>query len=495
MILTFFSFLIFVVIVCLGYFAIPQKSRWVWLLVSSLGFYFTFNPICCLLLVFCAFAVYLFSVYCQKLDDFLDTSDLPRDDKKILRKKTDTRKKITLTLLITVFLALIVILRPSTFIVSIGLSFFVFTAIGYAVDVYRGTYDIEKNPFKLLLFLSFFPRVLQGPIDRYDTLAPSLFEGHSFDLVRVTKGIRRMMWGFLIKLVIADNLARVVNLIFDNSENYNGIIVLISVILYAFQIYADFKGYMDIMSGTSQILGITISENFDAPYLSTSVPEFWRRWHITLGSWFRDYLFYPVMRSALCKKLSKSLKKKYSLSFASTVITCIALSVIWFSTGLWHGLSLHYIVWGVYYGILIILSTITKPRFDKLNINRQSVYYKLFATAKTFVTVLIGYIFFRAHNMSHAFTVLSRIVTGLFTKNSVLSLSILTPNTIIIVILGVLVLIVSDILKHKKISVNEKISTLPTFLNILTTILIISAVILLNYLLGHQLLTFIYFLF
>ena len=520
MIFTSFKFLIFIAVVFVGYFIIPKKARWCWLLTASLYFYLCASVKYSVFLIFSAASVYLLSLFVARCDRLLNECDLPRDEKKLYRKKLDSRKYIAIAITLVLNLGILGFLKYAGFVMEnvtavvrlfapafefsglslvlpLGISFYTFTAVGYAIDVYRGTSEPEKNPLKLLLFLSFFPHIMQGPIDRFDDLAPTLFEGHAFDFDRAAKGLRRMLWGFFIKLVIADRLAMLVNQVFDNSESYSGLYLLAAVFFYAIQIYADFAGYMDVALGASEVMGIYPAENFDAPYFSASVPEFWRRWHMTLGSWFRDYLFYPVMRSALIKKLTKFLKKKYSLAVASTVATCIALSAVWFTTGLWHGAAWHYIAWGVYYGILIILSNVLKPTFDKIKINRDGKAYKIFMTLKTFAIVLLGYIFFRANNMTHAFTVIGRIFTKFPTVHNAANMTLgIDFKDLLVAVIAILVLVIVDIMKVKKIRPGDKVAALPLPIRWVLVYACILAVLVLGiYGPGYDAASFIYFQF
>ena len=307
---------------------------------------------------------------------------------------------------------------------------------------------------------------MQGPIDRYDELAPQLYEGHSFDFDRMTQGLYRMLWGFFEKLVVADRLAILVNTIFDHSDSYSGAYLLAAVFCYAIQIYADFAGYMDIALGASKVIGISPAENFDTPYFAATVPEFWRRWHMTLGSWFRDYLFYPVLRGSFCKKLTRRFKGWIGKTAAGTVTTCLALAVVWFTTGLWHGASWHYIAWGVYYGALIILSTATKPWTERasemLHINHAARWWRLFCLGKTFFLVLLGYILFRANNTAHAVSIMIGIVTKFSPAFNAPGFGFgLDDNDLTVAVAGMFVLLAADMLKFHKVDTLRLFRRLP----------------------------------
>lgn len=518
MIFTSFKFLVFIAVVFVVYFAIPKKVRWVWLSASSIYFYLCAGIKYSVFLLFSTLSAYFFSLYIGKCDKTLNECTLPREEKKLLRKKLDKRKHTAIALTLLLNLGILGFLKyagfilhnieavtrlfiPSfetvklSFVLPLGISFYTFMTAGYCIDVYRGTTEPERNPLKLMLFLSYFPHIMQGPIDRYEDTAPTLFEGHSFDFTRLTEGLRRIIWGFFQKLVIADRLGMLVNEIFSNSASYSGWYLVIAVFFYAVQIYADFAGYMDIAIGVSRVLGVEIAENFNAPYFASSIPDFWRRWHMTLGSWFRDYLFYPVMRSRLLKSLSKSLKKKYSLAVAGTVSSCIALAVVWLTTGIWHGAAWNYIAWGGYYGILIISSTVFKPLYDKVKINRDRWFYKVYMTLKTFLLVLVGYIFFRADSMSHAFSIIGRVFTRFLPVHNAPGVTLgLDMPDMVVAICATAILLLADILKLCKKDVGSVVAKMPLPIRwLILYIGILSIVIFGIYGPGYDAASFIYF--
>ena len=527
MIFTSFKFLVFIAAVLLGYFVFPKRYRWVWLLLSSVYFYLSASVIYAGYLVLSIASAWLFGVYCSRLCAERDRSLAREEDKearKACKKRLEKKRRRAAALVVVFNLAILVFLKYASFVLDnvsrvvrlfvpafglpglelvlpLGISFYTFMAVGYCVDVCREVVEGEKNPFKLALFLSFFPHILQGPIDRYDELAPQLYEGHSFDCDRALQGLYRMLWGFFEKLVVADRLAILVNTVIDNSGSYSGLYLLGAVFCYAVQIYADFAGYMDIALGASKIMGISPAENFDAPYFSSSVPEFWRRWHMTLGGWFRDYLFYPILRSSCFKTLTKRLKGKVGKNAAGTVTTCLALAVVWTATGLWHGASWHYIAWGVYYGALIILSTVTKPfterASEKLGIHREVGLWKLLCVAKTFLLVLLGYILFRANGMAHAVSIVARIVTKFSPAFNAPGLGLgLDGKDLIVAGAGILVVFAADVLKYRKVDTLGLFRRLPLVVRWAVLYAAIACILLLGiYGPGYDSASFIYFQF
>lgn len=242
----------------------------------------------------------------------------------------------------------------------VGISYYTFSLISYLVDIYWGNDRAEKNFFKLLLFVMFFPKIMQGPIARHKGLAEQLTARHYFVYRDFCFGLQLMIWGFFKKLVIAERAGVIVTQVFGNYENYGGGILFIAMVLEAVQLYCDFSGYMDIATGISQMLGIVLEQNFDHPFFSKSAAEFWRRWHITLGSWFKDYVYMPVsfIISPKMTRVKEWVKKHISKQASKSVMTIIPLAVVWVLTGLWHGTGLTHIVWGIYWGCLIIFSSL-----------------------------------------------------------------------------------------------------------------------------------------
>ena len=277
--------------------------------------------------------------------------------------------------------------------------------------------DAENNYLKYLLFVSYFPHITQGSINRYDKLAVQFCTVKTIDKDRIENGIFRIITGLFKKLVIAERLSVYVDRVYGNYVSYDGLTLIVATFFYAILIYCDFSGYMDMALGLSSMLGIDMAENFNLPYFSKNIAQFWRRWHITLGSWFKEYLYYTLLRSGLFKKLTRTLKHgkiKFSKNFIKTFPTCLALIITWAATGIWHGSAWHYAVWGLYHGMLIILSVIFAKQFSLINtalkITDDSKCFNAFRIIRTFILVCIGYVFFRAHGSKDAFIILKNMV-------------------------------------------------------------------------------------
>jgi len=263
--------------------------------------------------------------------------------------------------------------------------------MGYLVDVYWGNCEVQKNYWKTLLFVSFFPQVTQGPISEYSQLSAELFGEHEFTYKKYSHGFQRMVWGYFKKMVVANMISPYVTDVFLNYSEYTGITCLLGAFAYSVEIYADFSGYMDIMCGICEMFGIQLTENFERPYFSKSIAEYWRRWHISLGAWFKKYIYYPIGVSKWNQKLGKISQKKFGKHIGQTIPASIALVVVWLTTGLWHGASWAYIAWGGVNGLFIIFSLWMEPVYDKvkgiLRINERTFGWKIFQTIRTFMLV------------------------------------------------------------------------------------------------------------
>ena len=408
------NFIIFVAVLFVVYFVIGElvpKYQWTVLLAASLIFYISAVK---------WLAVYLLGIIgITWLFPFL------------MRKASNRKRKIYLTICLIVVLGILLCLKcrnayvrfvpeiiRSGIVMPLGISFFSFLSIGYVIDVYRGTVEAEKNPLKYAVYVSFFPHITQGPLDRYSELQSQLFDRHKFEGNSFKMGVERILLGYFKKLIVANNLGSFVESIYSEPELYSGIILAFSTLMYAFQIYADFSGYMDIACGISECMGIRIAENFETPYFSESIAEYWRRWHSTLGSWFRDYLYYPVLRSYPVTELSRKLRKAGHKKASRNVPTTIGLLCTWLLIGFWHGASGNFIAHGLFHGTIIILSTVLAKWYglckEKLHIDDKSKLWRAFKILRTFILVNIGYVLFRADSFSSAVTIYRRILTKNF---------------------------------------------------------------------------------
>jgi alginate O-acetyltransferase complex protein AlgI len=304
-------------------------------------------------------------------------------------------------------------LNTLNIILPIGLSFYIFKSMSYLMDVFRGRISREPNLIKYATYVLYFPEILSGPIDRSRNLLPQLNEQHKFNVDNIKYGLRLFVWGLFKKVVIADRIAISINHVFGDLYSYSGTPLIITIIFYSFQIYCDFSGYSDMAIGTGRMMGIRLQNNFNMPYLSHSIPEFWRRWHITLSTWFRDYLFLPLSYSAFRKIQGKKifgLKEDVAAYSYATIITMLL-------AGLWHGANWTFICWGFYLGTLLILSHSTKKlrsKFKKaIHLKYNSNLLKLFQICLTFGLITLSWILFRSENLNDAYYIITHIVKNI----------------------------------------------------------------------------------
>lgn len=480
-----FTFVIFVTVLVIAYYTVCKKNQWLLLLCGSLVFYCFASVKYLIFLLISIFTAYYAGIVMDRLDKQYEKFKLENSDKELVKNEkarvTKSKKQIlTVNLVLNVLIlgvlkytgffmdSIATILNgigvninvpEIDFILPLGISFYTFMTISYLLDVYWGACEAESNLLRYALFISYFPHITSGPIDSYMDLRGKLYENHDFNKDMFKEGLYRILVGAFKKIVIASRLAVYVDAVYGKPDSYGSFTLLCATILYAFQMYCDFSGYVDIAVGVSKLFGIDIFENFDLPYLSRSIPEYWRRWHITLGVWFRSYIFYPVIRSNACKKLSKRLKKNHDKTFASMITTIIGLISVWLLTGLWHGASWHYVMHGVYHGTIIIISTVLAGSYKKwkeaLHINDESKLFHVFQIARTFVLVDISYILFRASSLRDAGYIMKQIFFKMSINGAEIKAAILPfteDNTAIayggVAFFALFLLIIADILKY-----------------------------------------------
>jgi len=323
----------------------------------------------------------------------------------------------------------------TTIILPLGISFYVFLSLSYILDIYKGTLKANRNITEVLLTLSFFPIILAGPIQRPSSLLPQITTERKLDTGIIADGLRQILWGLFTKVVIADNLAYYTNDIFQNYTGYKGSLLLVGAVFYAVQIYADFAGYSNMAIGTAKLFGFNLMKNFAYPYFARDITEFWRRWHISLTTWFRDYVFMP-----LSVNVSSGISgEKVMLIKADLFIYAVASTVTWFLTGLWHGANYTFIIWGMIHGLFLILYRWqVKPRkrlLKKLKISNDNKLLVLAETLITLAIVLVSWVFFRADDMSHA----SEYLSGMF-SGSLFSFPVLPFSRMIFLVVTLLVI-------------------------------------------------------
>lgn len=392
-------FLLLLSMTFIGYFTFPIKYRWIVLLTSSVCFYlFAGIEKIVFVLASCLIA-YLVTVRIEHIsqDELIDCT--------FAEKKKRAKKYLILGVLLILIQLLYAKIGQNIIdvfinvgngeaeifeiIIPLGISYYTFAVLGYMADVYWKKDRAEHNFLKLLLYMIYFPQIVQGPIPRHNKLGKALIEGHVFNYDSFCFGLQRMLWGFFKKMVIADRFALVTNHVFSNYTEYTGLYFIVAILASAIQLYCDFSGCMDIVIGISECLSIVQEENFKRPFASKSCAEFWRRWHITLGAWFKDYVYMPIVINPKVISIGKLLKDRVNARFGKAIITIIPLATVWLLTGMWHGTGIDYILWGCYWGILIICSTIFAPEIKKLtellHINTESEWWMAFQKIRTFL--------------------------------------------------------------------------------------------------------------
>ena len=448
MALTSFSFLCFVVVTVLVYYILPGRIRWLSLLTASLLFCYLSG----------GFAVLGFLLY-GILVTYLGALLLQRLRQESRFKGFATGGVVCLTLLPLFLLKYIRFFgfeTPFGMLAPLGISFYTMTLLGYVIDVSWGTARAQKNPLKHALFACYFPQMVSGPITRYGQMESQLFVKHSFSYEQAAFGAQRILWGFFKKLVISERLAMVVDAVYGWYSADPGLYLVVANVCFAFQLYTDFSGCMDIVLGVSQILGITLPENFTCPYFSLSISEYWRRWHITLGAWFKDYVFYPLQKSSLWISFQDWSKKKLGKKRGKKLTLYLSMLVLWFSVGMWHGGSWNFIVGsGLLHWFYIVSGELLSPVFKKLTawfrIQTDVFSWRLFQALRTFLLVNLGFVFFRARSLGEAFAILKAMCSRwnpeiLFDRSF---FKLLSPQDWVVVLTALLALLVVSALQQK----------------------------------------------
>jgi D-alanyl-lipoteichoic acid acyltransferase DltB (MBOAT superfamily) len=456
----------------------PHRFRWALLLAASCIFYMAFIPIYILILIFTIIIDYFAGLAIEKV--------------------AQPKKKILLVISIISNVGCLAVFKYFNFIngnvaalatlihwnypidalhiiLPIGLSFHTFQAMSYTIEVYRGNQRAERNFGIYALYVMFYPQLVAGPIERPQNLLHQFREQHRFDYQRVTDGLKLMAWGFFKKLVIADRLAVYVNQVYNSPDSYYGATVLLASYFFAFQIFCDFSGYSDIAIGSARVMGFQLMENFNRPYHSQSIAEFWRRWHISLSTWFRDYLFFPL-------GANKKGKARWYFN----------IFVVFLLSGLWHGAKWTYVFWGGLNGIYLIFSLITNNLRARLraglHLNKFPIALKCLRVAFTFHLIVFGWLFFRANSLSDAFTLINNLTIQ---DTSQAGLALMPLKEIAIAVIAVLTMETAHIAQYYR-SIGDYLKTWPIWLRWSAYYLLIIAILLFGKYTDQQ---FIYFQF
>ncbi|MCI8464151.1 MAG: MBOAT family protein [Lachnospiraceae bacterium] len=449
------SFLIFFPIVVLIYFFIPQRVKYLWLLGASYFFYMSWNPRYALLILASTVTTWGSALLLSKCGKWF-TRHPQRAEKWCLAGcaalnlgilfffkyyvfTVESIEKLFSLMGVSVKVPVVDVLLP------VGISFYTFQALGYIIDVYRREIPAEKNLLRYALFISFFPQLVAGPIERSKNLMYQIYQPHVFDFQRVKGGLLLMGWGFFQKLVIADRIAILVNDVYGNYHVYSGLQILLATMLFAFQIYCDFAGYSDIAIGAARVMGFTLTKNFKSPYFATTVSDFWRSWHISLTTWFRDYVYIPLGGNR-CGKWKKY--RNLLLTFAVS--------------GLWHGAGWNFVVWGALNGLYQAAGDLTLPvrtrLQQRLHIRTQCGSYRLLQGIITFGLVDFTWLFFRAESFTTALRMLWHGINNIglfsfFNPDTLLGIQTmaLSEKNFFVMLLGLAVLLLVDYKKKQNV--------------------------------------------
>ena len=415
-----FAFLIFFPLVCLIYFILPYKYRWAFLLVASYYFYMNWKPVYAVLIFSSTIITYYSAIFIEKF----------RTDLKL--------KKFFLVISLLLNFGILFIYKYFNFInesvfsilsyvnlqwevpnldilLPVGISFYTFQAVGYTIDVYRGDLKAERHLGIYALFVSFFPQLVAGPIERAKNLLPQFKQSFNVDYERISSGLKIMLWGFFMKLVVADRLSVYVDAVYNNVPQHNGTSLLLATVLFAIQIYCDFAGYSNIAIGAAKIMGYSLMENFRRPYFSRSISEFWKRWHISLSTWFKDYVYIPLGGNRV-----------------STYRHLFNLFITFVVSGFWHGANWTFFIWGALHGIFLIVGVLKNKLLKQQNSNH------FIDIIITLSMVLFAWIFFRANTISEAFVIIEKI----FTQHDSLFID---QTTLVYSLLGIAILLMKEL--------------------------------------------------
>ena len=469
MTITSFSFLVLLAVGMILYYILPKSWQWIELLLMSVLFY------CC-----AATPYTILYLVISVVIAYVSTNSIS-----LLAGRIRGERLISTTIAISVIInvALWFVLKARdiwypvmyrgsslipqlgeikvpTYVAALGMGYYTLQVIGYILDCYWGTIEPQKNIAKLFLFVGFFPQLITGPISRYSQLE-SLFEKHTFSYLNVTQGAQRILWGFFKKLVIAERAGIIVNFIWGNLEFYSGIFHWIALLLYPLQMYADFSGCMDIVIGAAQLFDIKLAENFNNPFFSRNVQEFWQRWHITLGNWAKDYVLYPLLKCKPMIKLGKFTKKKYGKRIGKFIPTAVGMFCLWMVMGIWHGGFKYIIGVSLWYWIILMAGELCSPILKRivqfLQVDIECFSWRLFQSIRTYLIYAVGAVFFRAADFEQAVSFLvSSIQT--FTREkfnawvlfngSIVNTGV-TLEDVNVLIVGILMLIIVGILREK----------------------------------------------
>ena len=446
---TSFNFFVFLFAVIVVYYLVPKKLQWLILLIASYGFYLSTGTDNLAYILFTTLFSFGSGLLMQKLRDKNQANikalgdSVTKEQKREMKKVVGKKIRHIQVASVLVNLGVLIVIKCAdnvtaslnnafslfhwdasvpmvNIIAPLGLSYYTFNSIGYLVDVGRGKHEAERHLGKFALFVSFFPSIVQGPLFRYNDVGMQLQKPHELNYQNLTYGAQLILWGCFKKLVIADRVASIAAAIFCAdfmATDFTGTQVFFGVLAYSFQIYCDFSGGTDITRGVAQMMGIELPVNFEQPFFATSMADFWRRWHMSLGAWMREFVFFPVMLSKPVTNLSKKARTKYGAYAGKIVPSVAAPMVVFFLIGIWHDVTWQYVVNGLYNALLISSTVALTPAYEKLGkllrVNTESFSFRLFQILRTFALLCISRIIVKAPSLHDALRMIKRLFTSI----------------------------------------------------------------------------------
>ena len=493
MLFTSYEFIAFLALVLVSYYVVPKKFQWPLLLVFSYVFYFIADPMYLLFILVTTISTYFVSVKMEAINGEMSAylaehkAELSKDDKKAYKAKMKARKWNWLLLCLFFNIGILSVTKYTNFVITninnlfagegplqlvdmivpMGISFYTFQTMGYIIDVYRGKQEAQRNPFKLALFVSFFPQLVQGPISRYGDLAPTLFAEHRFDGKTVSFGLSRILWGYFKKMVIADRMLPAVTELVQKPDEYTGAFVFVAMLFYAFELYCDFTGGIDITIGIAETMGIKLAENFNLPYFSKNIKEYWNRWHITMGTWFTDYIFYPISVCGPMLKLSKWSRAHLGEIIGKRVPVYLSSFAVWLTTGIWHGAAWNFIVWGLMNFVVIMISQELEPLYAKFHNKfkvKGTLPYNVFEVVRTILLMSAIRMFDCYRDVPLTFKMVGSMFTewdfSAFTSGALMDIG-LSGADYLVLIVGLIIVLGVSLAKLRVGSVREVLSQKP----------------------------------
>lgn len=461
------AYLLFVLIGVILYYIVPKKIQWILLLSFSIVFYLMAGPFLILFLLTTAFSTFISGVLLEKTDN-------------------TSKKKLIILICLLINFGILFFLKYYNFSLEIisglfdfeskfinfalplGISFYTFQSVSYLIDVYWERTTTEHNFAKYLLFVSFFPQILQGPIGRYSKLSSQFITPHYFDIDRIRNGLVRIFWGYFQKFVLADRAGILVSQVINNYSQYDGATIVLSILMYSIQLYGDFAGGMDVVIGTAELFGIELDENFRQPYFAVSIVDFWHRWHITLGTWMKDYVFYALSLSKPFRKLGSKTRKKFGRRVGMAIPVALCNIIVFLIVGVWHGAGGKYLIYGLFNGLIIALAELlgekNKKILKKVGLSEESLGIRIYRVILTFILVNFSWYFDVATDLKCSFGMLrstfcnfraSSVVNGSFMNLG------LSGNDFMALAIGCVILLVVSLIREKGTDIREKIYGLP----------------------------------